>query len=200
MSRASANRPGTQGAWDGGNVDAEHIEFLRHRCKITLAELVTARLPGAENSPAPKASEVVVFAEHFARGFGLPASNFFFTFLTHFGLQVHQLATNAVLQLAAYVILCEGFLGIKPCVDIWRRLFYFKKQSLTDGVTRHKRMTACGAALIHHRAGSGFLKLPLQDSTKKWQRGFFNVKNVNPQDDHINLPPFVNAPPTEKLN
>ncbi|KAE8819652.1 hypothetical protein D1007_02301 [Hordeum vulgare] len=76
----------TRGAWDGSNVDEEHIKFLRYRRKLPSAEFVAARVPGAENSPAPQAGEVVVFAEHFARWFGLPASDFFFRFLTHFGL------------------------------------------------------------------------------------------------------------------
>ncbi|KAE8789770.1 hypothetical protein D1007_35982 [Hordeum vulgare] len=35
------------------------------------------------------------------------------------------------------------------------------------------------------------------DSVKKWQRGFFYVKNFH---DFINLPPFAIAPPIAKLN
>lgn len=60
-------------------------------------------------------------------------------------------------------------------------------------------MTAFDAVLVVHRTGSGFRGLPLQDSVKKWQRGFFYV-NVNPADDRINLPPFVNEPPIERQN
>ncbi|KAE8780392.1 hypothetical protein D1007_46473 [Hordeum vulgare] len=200
MPPGSSNTSRTRGAWDGSDVGAEHIEFLHHRHKLPLTELVAARLPGAENSLSPKAVEVVVFAEHFALGIGLMASNLFFIFLTHFGLQQHHLAANAVLQLGTYVTLCKGFLGIESRLDLWRRLFYFKQQSVTHGVTDHKLMTPCAAALVHHRTGSGFPKLPLQDSVKKWERGFFYVKNVNPQDDHINRPPFINVPLTEKLN
>ncbi|KAE8813261.1 hypothetical protein D1007_09654 [Hordeum vulgare] len=157
MSRAAANKSRTRGAWDGSDVDEGHIEFLRHHRKLPSTERVGACLPEAENSPAPKVGKVVVFAEHFARGFWLPASAFFSTFVTHFGLQAHHLAANTVLQLAAYVILCEGFLGIEPRLDLWRHLFYLTQQSLMNG-------------------------------------------NINPRDDHINMPPFVNAPPTEKRN
>ncbi|KAE8767840.1 hypothetical protein D1007_60751 [Hordeum vulgare] len=160
MYRASANKSRTRGVWDGSNVDTEHIEFLRHRHKLPSVELVAVRLPEAENSGAPKASEVVVFAEHFARGFRLSARNFIFNFLTHYGLQPHHLAANVVLQLVAYVTLGEGFLGIEPCLDLWHRFFYFKRLSLTHGVTGNKRMTAYGTALVHYRAGSGFSKLP----------------------------------------
>ncbi|KAE8806916.1 hypothetical protein D1007_17011 [Hordeum vulgare] len=71
---------------------------------------------------------------------------------------------------------------------------------MTDKATDVKWMTPCGAALLYHRSGSGFSKIPLQDSVKNWQRGFFYVKNVNPANDHINLPAFFDVPPIEKLN
>ncbi|KAI4993328.1 hypothetical protein ZWY2020_007641 [Hordeum vulgare] len=61
-------------------------------------------------------------------------------------------------------------------------------------------MTPCGAALVHHRMKSGFPQMPLQDSMKKWQRGFFYVKNASPNRDAINMPPFAIEPPTTKKN
>ncbi|KAE8771288.1 hypothetical protein D1007_56842 [Hordeum vulgare] len=51
-------------------------------------------------------------------------------------------------------------------------------------------MTPCGAALVHHRSKSGFPQLPLQESIKQWQKGFFYVKNVDPARDALNMPPF----------
>jgi hypothetical protein len=49
------------------------------------------------------------------------------------------------------------------------------------------------AALIYHRSAAGFPKVPLPDTSKKWQETFFYMKNVNPEEDLINLPPFVNV-------
>ncbi|KAI5006888.1 hypothetical protein ZWY2020_042100 [Hordeum vulgare] len=60
-------------------------------------------------------------------------------------------------------------------------------------------MTPCGAALVHHRSKSSFPQLPLQESIKQWQRGFFYVKNADPALDALNMPPFNIDPPT-KLN
>ncbi|KAE8821733.1 hypothetical protein D1007_00141 [Hordeum vulgare] len=61
-------------------------------------------------------------------------------------------------------------------------------------------MTPCGAALVHHRTTCGFPQIPLQDSVKLWQRGFFYVKNVDPSRDGLNLPPCIIAPPTARRN
>ncbi|KAE8808105.1 hypothetical protein D1007_15533 [Hordeum vulgare] len=161
MSRTAAGASKTRGAWDGNIVVEEHIKFHHHHRKLPSVELMAARVPEAENSPATSDGEVVVFAEHFARVFGLPMSNFFFHFVMHFGLQPHHLAANAVLQLASYITLCESFLGTEPCLDLWRQLFYFKQQSKTDGATGNKQMTAYGTALVHHRTRSGFPRLRL---------------------------------------
>ncbi|KAE8819935.1 hypothetical protein D1007_02112 [Hordeum vulgare] len=148
----------------------------------------------------PRDGVVVVFKEHFFRGFGLPVSDFFSRFLVFLGLQPHHLAPNAFLQLAAYITLCEGFLGIEPRLDLWCKMFFFNQQSTPTDDLDIKKMTPCGAALVHHWSASGFPKLPLQDSVKKCQRGFFYVKIVDPLHDFINLPPFPIAPPTAKLN
>ncbi|KAE8811450.1 hypothetical protein D1007_11836 [Hordeum vulgare] len=167
MSRAAAKKANSRGAWEGSIVTEGHIEFLRHHRMLPPTELVAMRLPGGEESPTPQDREEVVFTEHFARGFGLPASDFFSRFLVHFGLRPHHLAANGILELAAFVTLCECFLGTKSWLDLWRQLFFFKQQLVPDGASGAMKMTACGTALVHHQTASGVLKLPLQDSVKK---------------------------------
>ncbi|KAE8793868.1 hypothetical protein D1007_31457 [Hordeum vulgare] len=142
----------TSGAWLGSEVSDEHIKALRHRRMLPPASLVTEWVPGAEAAPTPYEGEIVVFDEHFYRGFGLPTSPFFFNFLTFFGLQQHHLAPNAILQLAAFVVF------------------------------------------------SSFPPLPLQESVKQWQRGFFYVKNATSTRDAIRMPPFSIAPLTARKN
>ncbi|KAE8790308.1 hypothetical protein D1007_35461 [Hordeum vulgare] len=138
------------------------------------ASLVAVRIPGAETAPTPKEGEVVVFDEHFYRGFGLPTSNFFANFLTFFGLQPHHLAPNAILQLVSFVVVCEGFLGIEPRLDLWQSLFFFKQQSIkmdkaeVEKLMGPRPMTPCGAALVHHQTKCGFPEMPLHDSIMQW--------------------------------
>ncbi|KAE8812716.1 hypothetical protein D1007_10203 [Hordeum vulgare] len=103
-----------------------------------------------------------------------------------FGLQPHHLAPSAILQLAAFVVLCEGFVGIEPRVDLWDSLFFFKQQSIdmekseVEKLKGPRPMTPCGAALVHHRSKSGFPQMPLQESIKHWQKDFFYVKSADP--------------------
>jgi hypothetical protein len=61
-------------------------------------------------------------------------------------------------------------------------------------------MAVCGAASIYLHAGTGFPRIPIVESTKKWQKTFFYMKNIDPAVDRINLPPFSNVVPIEKLH
>ncbi|KAE8821237.1 hypothetical protein D1007_00621 [Hordeum vulgare] len=202
--KSSAQKTSSQGAWLGSDVDEGHIEALRHHRLLPPASQVLVRLPSSGTAPAPAAGEVVVFVEHFYRGFGHPASFFFAEWLQFFGLLPHHLAPNAILQLAAFVVLCEGFVGIEPRVDLWRSLFFFKQQSIAmeksevEKLKGSRPMTQCGAALVHHRVKSGFPQMPLQDSIKHWQKGFFYVKSADPAQDVLNMPPFAIALPSRR--
>ncbi|KAE8802310.1 hypothetical protein D1007_21855 [Hordeum vulgare] len=202
--RPSAQKASSHVAWLGSDVGEGHIEALHHHRLLLPASQVLVRLPGAETAPAPAAGEVVVFVEHFYWGFGLPASAFFTEWLHFFGSQPHHLAPNAILQLSAFVVLCEGFVAIEPHVDLWRNLFFFKQQSIAmekskvEKLQGSRPMTPCGAALVHHRSKSGFPQMPLQESIKNWQKGFFYVKSADPTQDALNMPPFVIAPPTRR--
>ncbi|KAE8780215.1 hypothetical protein D1007_46604 [Hordeum vulgare] len=176
---SSSKKTLSQGAWLGSEISQGHIEALREHQLLPPASQVLVPIPGTETTPRPEEEEIIVFDEHFYRGFGIPTSPFFSEWIHFFGLQPHHLAPNAILQLSAFVVLCEGFLGIEPRLDLWRSLFFFKQQSIAiykAALENHvgpRAMTSCGAALVHHRSKSGFPQLPLQESIKQWQKGFF---------------------------
>ncbi|KAE8785764.1 hypothetical protein D1007_40499 [Hordeum vulgare] len=94
---SSSKKSSSHGAWLGSEICQGHIDALCHHWLLPPISQVLVRIPGAETSPTPAAGEVVVFNEHFYRGFGLPASSFFFEWLHFFGLQLHHLAPNAIL-------------------------------------------------------------------------------------------------------
>ena len=103
------------GDWDGSNVHADHIDFLRKTRRLRDRDHVRVCLaPEREISPAPEEGERVVFRSHFLHGFSLPVSAFFRSWLEFYQLQPHHLTPNAVVLLSAFVTLCEGYLGVPP--------------------------------------------------------------------------------------
>jgi hypothetical protein len=133
----------------------------------------------------------VVFYDHFARGFTLPANDFLRQFMDHFHLQPHHIGANAMMTLAVFVALCEAYLGIWPNVELFHRLVYFKTQT-ADAIP-----VVCGMASFYLRKTADFPGLKGKESCKKWQRSFFYVKNLKKGADYINLPPFDANGPSE---
>ncbi|KAE8795349.1 hypothetical protein D1007_29779 [Hordeum vulgare] len=204
-SGSSSKKTSSQGAWLGSEICESYIEVLRHHRLLPRASQVLVRIPRAETAPTPAVGEVVVFSEHFYMGFGLPASSFFSEWLHFFGMQPHHLAPNAILQLSAFMVLSEGVPAIEPHLDLWGSLFFFKQQSIAmekaelEKLAGPRPMTPCRDTLLHHRSKSGLPQLPLQESIKQWQKGFFDVMNADPARDALNMPPF-NVNPPKKLN
>ena len=75
------------GDWDGSNVHADHIDFLRKTRRMPGEDQVRVHLaPKKEITPAPEEGEWVIFHSHFLRGLGLPVSTFFRSFLEFYQL------------------------------------------------------------------------------------------------------------------
>ena len=89
-----------RGSWEGSDVTEAEITWLRRSRRIP--DGVECRRPGSELSPDLRPGEYVVFVSHFARGFGLPASNFFRAFLDLFHIQPHHLPANAIITLSCF--------------------------------------------------------------------------------------------------
>ncbi|KAE8775638.1 hypothetical protein D1007_51808 [Hordeum vulgare] len=205
-SDSSSKKSPSNGAWLASEICDGHIEELRHRQMLPPASLLMVRIPDAETAPTPREGEIVVFDEHFYSGFGFPASTFFSNWLTFFCLQSHHVPSNAILQLSSFIVLWEDFLEIEPRLDLWQSLFFLKQQSKKmkeaklEKLDGPRPMTSSGAARVHIRSKFGFPHMPLQESIKQWQKGFFYVKNASPAHDSLNMPPFNIEPPMARLN
>ncbi|KAK1627151.1 hypothetical protein QYE76_001466 [Lolium multiflorum] len=186
----------TRGAWMGSNVTQAEIDWLYRSRRIP--EEVWCRIPGKERQPEPQPGEVVVFAAHFERGLGLPASDFFRRFLDFYELQPHHLPGNAIFYLSSFTTFMEGYCSITPSVDNFSFFYYLRKNSIQDRkLPQPKPFVRCGGCILSPRAGSNFYKLSGLDSVRTWQRTFFYVRNGGPED-FINLPAYLPGPPSMK--
>jgi hypothetical protein len=68
---------------------------------------------------APNSTKIVMLKSHVERGLSMPPSPFFTNLLKFYGLQLHHIAPNSLVSVAGYAALCEGFLGIRPRVDLF---------------------------------------------------------------------------------
>ena len=199
MSSSSAAAPPLihSGTWDGFEVHEDHIEFLRRTRRLPGEDRVQVCLaPEGEVSPTPQEGERVIFRSHCLRGMGLPASNFFRSFLEFYGLQPHHLTPNTVVLLSTFITLCEGFIDVLPTIELWGEFFYSMLGTQASGVPAQ-----CGAFIAVRRTGADnhFPSISLLKSVKMRQRSYFYVRNVAMRGYWVNLPAFEAGPPAGRL-
>jgi hypothetical protein len=125
----------------------------------------------------------------YERGFSIPPHRFLCSLLWHFDLELHHLTPFGVLHIAAFVTLCEGYLGIDPELDLWK--YFFHVWRLQDP---EAELTISGGAVIHVKAGHGvdpYLKIPMPRSMNGWRKKWFYLKNDAPSP----LPVFTDGCP-----
>ena len=90
-------------------------DITKLRAAVYLAESIAHRLPAkGQITPTPDSQERVVFLPHFVRGLGFPLHPFVRGLMYYYGLDFHDLAPNFVLNISAFIVVCEAFLRIKP--------------------------------------------------------------------------------------
>ena len=106
------------------DVTLHRLEGIVHHgllCAWTAAE--EWRLPGNEDAPSPPDGYVVSFAHFHERGLATPAYKFLQGLLNYYNVELQHLTPNGIQHIAAFVALCEGFLGISPHFDLWWYFF-----------------------------------------------------------------------------
>ena len=92
-----------------------------------LAKEIAHRLPvKGQIVPTPEPHERVVFLTHFVRGLGFPLHPFVRRLMFYYGLDFHDLAPNFILNITAFIIMCEAFLHIPPHFGLWLKTFNVK--------------------------------------------------------------------------
>ena len=85
------------------------------RMAVYLGANIANRLPAAgQIVPTPEPHERVVFLHHFIRGLGFPLHPFIHGLMFYYRLDFHDLALNFILNISAFIVVCEAFLRIRP--------------------------------------------------------------------------------------
>ena len=126
--------------------------------------------PGEHLILSPSPDQSVLFIPVVWTGLCYPPSDFLLEFIESYQIQVHHLTPNGVLFLSAFTHFCEVFLGIPPCLLLFR---YFFRMWLSDS----KNPPFFGCCLIQTRQGVTFPSLTLFYSVKDWAENGFMSQN-----------------------
>jgi hypothetical protein len=95
---------------------------------MTAVELMTSCVPEEPTSPIPMGAYVVAGATFYEWGFGVPSLRFLRSLLQFYNLELHHLNPSGILYMAAFVSLCEVYMGNEPYFNLWNYNFHARLQ------------------------------------------------------------------------
>jgi hypothetical protein len=110
--------------WTPSNVMQGHLQTLVNQGFMMVMDLAACRVPEDHVFPVPVEGYVVTFTTFYEQGFGVPLHQFLHSLLRQYGLELHNLTPSGVLRIAAFVTLCEAYMGIDPQLDLWNYSFH----------------------------------------------------------------------------
>lgn len=154
------------GSWSPSDITALWMEWLVQRQLICAkTEAIEWLVPGSESEPCPPPRYVKSFTTFHERGLGVPAHRFFWGLLRYFGVELQHLNPNGIQHLAAFVGLCEGYLGVEPNITLWR---YFFGVNLQHGNGGAQVPMGCAGIHLHSARSSEYIPIQLSSSNKGW--------------------------------
>ena len=155
------------------SVMEENITKLREAGYLAVD--IAHRLPDAgQIIPTPGPPERVVFLPHFLRRLGFPLHPFVRGLMFYYGLDFHDLAPNFILNISAFIVVCEAFLRIKPHFSLWLKTFNVKTKVVGG------RQAECRGALVGKMANVLWLEGSFVETIMGWQSGWFCI--TKPRD------------------
>jgi hypothetical protein len=170
--------------------------------RFALSELVTAghlaanedgrpaawiEPPMRDREPNPSFGYVVSFIRFHERGFAAPASRFMRALCYHYGVELHNFTPNAISQVATFVGVCEGILGIPVNWDFWVHLFRAELHTLAtpEPKTRRAARTSGVSIALRNTRREFYIPCTMTSNNADWEREWFYLRN-----DSTGLPPY----------
>ena len=108
------------------------------------------------------------FAIFHERGFAVLAHRFLRGLLDYYQVELQHLIPNGVQHMAAFIALCEGFLGIDPHFDLWRHFFTVSLSKRRVGGKEVSVPMGCASIRLRHTRVSGYTLMHLSTFNKGW--------------------------------
>ena len=126
-----------------------------------LSKDIAHRLPEqGQLLPTPRPHKRVVFLPHFLCRLGFPLHPFVRGLMFNYGLDFHDLAPNFILNISAFIVVCEAFLRIEPHFGLCLKIFSVKP-NVVGG-----RQAECGGAMVGKMPNVTWLKSSLVETIK----------------------------------
>jgi hypothetical protein len=138
-------------------------------------ELATYRVSEDLTFPTPAGGYIVACTALYERGFSVPSHQFLRSLLQFYGLELYHLTPSGILHMAAFMTLCEVYMGIEPHFDQWNYFFRARPQQGSDA-----EAAVLGSEDIFLRSGPAVhpnFCLLTSDPPVGWRKVWFFLRN-----------------------
>jgi hypothetical protein len=170
--------------WEGSTVSLQTLQDLARIGLLPKEEDGLWRAPGDKTVHAPRDGELVLFTAHIEHGLLVSGSPFFRELLNYYGLCLHDLGPNSILQVSAFTFLCEAYHHISPTLGLWLETFSWKQQTEHAGGPPLE----VGAISFQRRVGVTYPKPRFMKKVAGWSQTFFYATSVAPTSQSPFLP------------
>jgi hypothetical protein len=176
------------GYWQKSNVKDPDIQTMEGEGTVAPQAESLWRTDFKAPVPSPNPSEIMMLKSHVERGLSMPPSLFFTNLLKFYGLQLHHISPNSLVSVAGYAALCEGYLGIRPRVDLFQLFFSVRANYEDDGSLR-----TCGTVCFLPRRLKEYPFITPLDSAIGWRGSWFYKADKPAPSQARGLLPFKNV-------
>jgi hypothetical protein len=138
--------------------------------------------PAGDHAPNPPEGYVVSFIRFHERGFAAPASRFMRALCHHYGVELHNFASNAISQASTFVGVYEGYLGIPVIWELWIHLFRAElfTQPTTEQRTRRAVRAGSMSLALRTQYKDDYIPCTMTTNNAGWERVWFYLRNAEP--------------------
>ena len=87
----------------------------------------------------------------------------------YYGLDFHDLAPNSILNISAFIVVCEAFLRVTPHFGLWLKTFNVKPKVVGG------QQAECRGAMVGKMPNVTWLEGSFVETVKGWQSGWFYI-------------------------
>ena len=87
----------------------------------------------------------------------------------YYRLDFHDLAPNFILNISAFIVVCEAFLCVRPHFGLWLKVFNVKPKVVSG------EHAECGGAMVSKMPNVTWPTGTFNDSVKEWQQQWFYI-------------------------
>uniref|UniRef100_A0ACD5VMK6 Uncharacterized protein n=1 Tax=Avena sativa TaxID=4498 RepID=A0ACD5VMK6_AVESA len=185
---AAAEKESNRGIWIPCLLDDEKLRVAENEGLLRAGDW---RSGFGETVPHPQAGERVHFGTHLDRGLPFPPSDFLSEVIYHYGVQLYHLPPNSILEMSAYATLCEGYIGIRPSLTLFRFYFHVRRNSITAG-----NPYITDTISLSVRRERSYPRISASESVKQWPATFFYHKDFPAPSKATALSAFINRAAT----